>query len=88
MQQMAAWTTAASDGVCVWQLGVKASPWLQLADVEETRREKWRKFAAEVGGGVGGEEVAVLFSHAWRLPVANAAKEVVWALVYDAFMTP
>lgn len=38
--------------------------------------------------GPDGDDVAALFGRAWRLPVANTAKEVWWALVYDAFMAP
>ena len=88
IQHLAAWPTAAGDSVRMWQLSVKTATRLQLAAVEEERRQRWRSFAAEVGGNVGIEDVAALFGCAWRLPVANAAKEVVWAMVYDAHMTP
>ncbi len=88
IQHLAAWDGAASGSMRIWQLSVKAATRLQLSAVEAERREKWRTFAAEIGGGVSVNEVAAVFGRAWRLPVANAAKEVLWALTYDAYMTP
>ncbi len=88
IQHLAAWNRAASGCMRAWQLSVKAAMRLQLSAVEAERHEKWHSFAAEIGGGVSVNEVAAVFGHAWRLPVANAAKEVLWALVYDAYTTP
>ncbi len=67
---------------------MKAAARLQLSAVEAERSKTWHSFAAEIGGGVSVDEVAAVFGRAKRLPVTNAAKEVLWALTYDAYMTP
>jgi hypothetical protein len=56
--------------------------------VERARQDKWGAFAALVGDGDARDDVAAMFKLAWRVPVANMAKEIARVLAYDAVLAP
>jgi len=87
-QRLATWPTASGDCIRLWQLSVRAATRMQLVSVEAARQDKWDAFAALVGDGATRNDVAAMFKLAWRMPVANMAKEIAWVLAHDAVMTP
>ena len=88
----AAWVVQQPGGpgltVRPWQLSVRVATQLQLGHTATLRQQRFLEFAVAAGSSAGAQEVATLFRAIWQLPCDNLAKEVMWALVYDAIPLP
>jgi uncharacterized membrane protein YgcG len=92
MQHVAAWEFQAGEELALvrpWQLSVRSVTRLLVASEQQRHRGiVWQRYADLIGGGASAADVGALLVRAWRAPVDNTSKEVVWLLACDALLTP